>query len=186
MQVQQHTDSTLPSTTTHARASTNVRSDSSTPLLLTTGFTVACTPGPRAATTQQTSTLGFRPASPRPLGHLLLITTVTPLLDGLTSRHQQLMCRIQRTGGAGAWVHRKRLAMIWASAAHYHEFLLRFHMGSSKLFFVDFLFINFGCNFSTISLRLLVLLYVRRNLDHGLIHYHQSFLISVSQNFPIF
>jgi hypothetical protein len=60
-------------------------------------------------------------------------------------------------------------------------------MGSSKPFFVDFLFINFGCDFRTISFGFLVLVYVRRDLGHGLIHlHHKVFLISVSPNFPIF
>jgi hypothetical protein len=47
-------------------------------------------PGVVATAAQQTSALGFRSASPLSLGRWPLITTI-PLLDGLTSGHQQLI-----------------------------------------------------------------------------------------------
>jgi hypothetical protein len=60
-------------------------------------------------------------------------------------------------------------------------------MGSLKLFFVDFLFIDFGCNLSIISLGPLVLLYVRRNLGHELIHpHHKVFFNFCFPKFPHF
>jgi hypothetical protein len=48
-------------------------------------------PGPGAVAAQHTLALGFQSASPLPLGHQPIITTIVPLLDGLTSGHQQLI-----------------------------------------------------------------------------------------------
>jgi hypothetical protein len=47
--------------------------------------------GPGAVAAQQTLALGFQSASPLPLGRQPIITTIVPLLDGLTSGHQQLI-----------------------------------------------------------------------------------------------
>jgi hypothetical protein len=56
-----------------------------------------------------------------------------------------------------------------------------------SIWVVQNFFVDFGYDFRTTSLGLLVLVYVRRDHGHGLIHpHHNVFLISVSQNFPIF
>jgi hypothetical protein len=50
--------------------------------------------------------------------------------------------------------------------------------GQFEAFFVDFLFIDFGCDFGMISLGRVVLVYVRRDLGHGLIHLHHKCLFN--------